>query len=58
MGRPALKLMRIHVMLDPEVIEKIDALVGNKGRAKFVRQAVDRLLESADLIKKIETNKK
>lgn len=58
MGRPALNLLRIHVMLSAHALDRIDTLVGEKGRSAFVRKAVDRLLDSAELMKKIESEKK
>lgn len=54
MGRPNLYLIRTHVSLSAEQLDRIDALVGAKGRSEFVRKAVDRLLESAELMKKIK----
>jgi predicted DNA-binding protein len=44
MGRPPLNLTRVPVRLSPEALEKIDALVGTYGRAKFVREAVEEKL--------------
>lgn len=54
MGRPALNLLRIHVMLSAHALDRIDALVGEKGRSAFVRKAVDQLLDTAELMKKIK----
>lgn len=45
MGRPALGNKSTHVRLDPEDMARIDAKVGDKGRAEFIRKAVKRELE-------------
>lgn len=45
MGRPPLNMKVIPVRLPPEVIEQVDELVGTYGRAKFIREAVERELE-------------
>lgn len=58
MGRPALYMIRVHVSLTAEALNRMDELVGEKGRSKFVRQAVDRLLESVEYTKKLEAQKK
>lgn len=44
MGRPPLNLTRMHVNLSDEVIERMDAVVGAKGRSKFIREAIDQQL--------------
>lgn len=45
MGRPPLKMKIVPVRLPPEVVEKVDALVGTYGRAQFIREAVERELK-------------
>lgn len=45
MGRPPLNMKIVPVRLPPEVVAKVDALVGTYGRAKFIREAVERELE-------------
>lgn len=45
MGRPPLNMKIVPVRLPPEVIEKVDAVVGTYGRAQFIREAVERELE-------------
>ena len=45
MGRPPLNMKVMPVRLPPEVIERVDALVGKYGRAAFIREAVERELE-------------
>jgi hypothetical protein len=41
-----------HVRLDPEVMEKIDEIVGPGRRATFIRDAVDNFLKIADTLKR------
>lgn len=48
MGRPPLNLTRTHVNLSPEDLARIDAIVGEKGRSKFIRDAVRQVLDGAD----------
>jgi predicted DNA-binding protein len=45
MGRPPLHMKGTHVRLPEETMQRIDALVGNKRRAQFIREAIDRELE-------------
>jgi len=37
--------MRLHVVLDEEVVREIDSYVGKRGRSKFIREAVEAKLE-------------
>lgn len=45
MGRPPLNMKIVPVRLPPDVVDKVDALVGTYGRAGFIREAVERELE-------------
>lgn len=45
MGRPPLGMKPTPVRIAPEVIERIDGLVGTYGRAAFIREAVERELK-------------
>ena len=45
MGRPPLKMSLVHVRMPPELATRIDALVGNYGRAQFIREAVEKEVE-------------
>ena len=45
MGRPPLGMKPTPVRIAPEVLERIDALVGTYGRAKFIRDAIAEKLE-------------
>lgn len=58
MGRPALYLIRTHVSLSAEALNRIDALVGEKGRSAFVREAVDKLLDAVEFARKLEEREK
>jgi metal-responsive CopG/Arc/MetJ family transcriptional regulator len=48
MGRPPLHLLRTHISFAPETLDRIDRIVGEKGRSEFVRKAVDQLLDSVE----------
>lgn len=54
MGRPPLMMLRTHISFPPETLNRIDKIVGQKGRAAFIRKAVDQLLDSVELTKKLE----
>lgn len=45
MGRPPLGMKPTPVRIAPEMLERIDALVGTYGRAKFIRDAIAEKLE-------------
>lgn len=45
MGRPPLNLKLISVRLAPEILARIDALVGKRRRPQFIRGAVEEALE-------------
>ncbi len=48
MGRPPLGMVSTNVGLPPGVAERIQALVGQKRMAGFIRDAVVRALEEAE----------
>jgi len=37
--------MRLHVVLDEDLIREIDSYVGKRGRSKFIREAVEAKVE-------------
>ncbi len=37
--------MRLHVVLDEDVIKEVDEMVGKRGRSQFIREAVEARLE-------------
>jgi len=41
MGRPPLNMKPTPVRLSAETLNRIDAVAGNYGRAKFIREAVE-----------------
>ncbi len=45
MGRPPLYMVSTHLNLPQDLLDRMDAIVGPKGRSKFVRQAVAQLLD-------------
>ena len=48
MGRPPLNVIRLHVTITPEDIERIDAVAGTHGRSKFIRDAVRQVLDHVE----------
>lgn len=54
MGRPPLMMLRTHISFPPETLARIDRIVGQKGRAAFVRKAVDQMLDAVELARKLE----
>lgn len=57
MGRPPLKLLRTHIAFDPETLRRLDRIVGPKGRAAFIRKAVDQALDTIELAQKLKAEK-
>lgn len=58
MGRPPLNMIRTHISFDPETLARLDALVGEKGRAKFIRAATDQMLDAVEMSRKLEADQK
>lgn len=52
MGRQPLGMKEIKVQFPAEMLERIDALVGDKHRSKFIRAAVAGALEAASHVKR------
>ena len=48
MGRPPLDYIRTHVSIEPEALARLDKLVGPKGRAEFIRRALNHALDMAE----------
>lgn len=48
MGRPALGVRATKIRLSDDVRKRIEALVGDRGMAEFVRQAVEAHLERVE----------
>jgi len=57
MGRPPLNMQVTNVRFPAETLRRIDALVGEKQRASFIREAVARELERAETEKPSTTRK-
>jgi metal-responsive CopG/Arc/MetJ family transcriptional regulator len=58
MGRPPLMMLRTHISFPPETLKRLDKLVGPKGRAEFVRQAVHQMLDTVELARKLEAEQR
>lgn len=54
MGRPPLMMIRTHISFPPETLVRMDKIVGEKGRAAFVRKAVEQMLDAVELSRKLE----
>ncbi len=48
MGRPPLFLIRVHTSLTAHALNRMDKIVGEKGRSAFIRKAVDRYLDTIE----------
>lgn len=53
MGRDRLDHIRTHIGFDKQTLARLDAIVGPKGRAAFVRQAVDQMLDQVETAQRI-----
>lgn len=53
MGRPPLNMKSTNVRFPAELLDKIDALVGDRHRAKFIREAVERELRRREREQKV-----
>lgn len=51
MGRPTLGMRKTKVNFPAETLDRIDALVGEKHRSKFIRDAVAGALKTAEHVK-------
>ena len=45
MGRPPLYMISTHLNLPQDLLDRMDAVVGPKGRSKFARHAIGQLLD-------------
>lgn len=58
MGRKNLYMIRTHIQMPSDMLEKIDEVVGQKGRSKFIREAVgEKLKLPAEIIKPLSERK-
>jgi metal-responsive CopG/Arc/MetJ family transcriptional regulator len=53
MGRPALNYIRTHISIDKKALQRLDAIVGEKGRAAFIRKALDQALDTVEEAQRI-----
>jgi hypothetical protein len=49
-----LQRARTHVVLPAELVSKIDALVGPRGRSRFIAEAAEQRLQQEQLLKALE----
>lgn len=49
MGRPHLDYVRTHISIPREMLDRLDRIAGPKGRAAFVRRALEQALDTAEL---------
>lgn len=55
MGRRSMGYIRTHFSITPEALARLDKLVPHKGRAEFVRMALDQALDTAEAAQRIVT---
>lgn len=53
MGRPHLDYVRTHISIPREMLERLDRIVGPKGRAAFIRTALGQMLDAAEEVEKL-----
>jgi len=53
MGRPSLDMKATNVRFPESLLSRIDALVGQKQRAKFIREAVEARVRYAEELRKM-----
>lgn len=52
-GRPRLDYIRTHISIDAKALARLDAIVGEKGRAAFIRKALDQALDTVEEAQRI-----
>lgn len=55
MGRTRLDYIRTHVSIEAEALARLDRIVGEKGRAAFIRMALDQALDTAEAAQRLAT---
>lgn len=58
MGRPPLNHQATTVRFSKDLLDRIDALVGTKQRALFIREAVEARVKYAEQLKAMESPKR
>jgi metal-responsive CopG/Arc/MetJ family transcriptional regulator len=53
MGRPPLNMQATNIRFPKELLDRIDALVGDKHRAKFIREAVEARVRYAEELREL-----
>lgn len=54
MGRTRMDYKRTHFSIERNALARLDKLVGEKGRAAFIRKAVDQMLDAVELSRQLE----
>lgn len=57
MGRPPLNMSVTSVRFPPELLERIDALVGTNQRAIFIREAVEARVKYAEGLRQMQAER-
>lgn len=57
MGRPPLYMIRIHTSVSAEALNRMDKIVGEKGRAAFIRKAIDQMLDTVEAAEEMKAKK-
>ena len=57
MGRPPLFMIRVHTSLTAHALNRMDKIVGEKGRSAFIRKAVDQLLDAVEAGEQMKAKK-
>lgn len=55
MGRTRMDYKRTHFSIERNALARLDKLVGEKGRAAFVRMALDQALDTAEAAQRMVT---
>lgn len=56
MGRPPLGLKLTNIRFPPDILDRIDKLVGPQRRARFIREAVVQAVENAEQGDQLKTD--
>ncbi len=54
MGRTRMDYKRTHFSIERNALARLDKLVGEKGRAAFIRKAVDQMVDAVELSRQLE----
>jgi metal-responsive CopG/Arc/MetJ family transcriptional regulator len=57
MDRPPLFIIRVHTSLTAHALNRMDKIVGEKGRSAFIRKAVDQMLDALEAGEQMKAKK-